>query len=697
MKPERWISCLVGMGLAFVLSLGAMGCLVSAFEMEISPGSLALCCGFASLLGGCYLLKRGDALLVCLGALALGYLWRKGTLVTSFETLAFVLSTRYDGGYGWGILGRWSGTVDVAVGVIGWLIALATSRSVCRRDTAFTPLSLALVPLLACMVVTDTVPGTGYLVTLLGGMLILLLTGSLRRSDPGQANTLTAMAAVPVAVLLGALLWAAPKESYVNKMEDIRDTLILWASSVPELLEELTVDEEMVEKNDDQPQQVDLSKQGPRKLFTYAVMDVTAETGGTLYLRERDYDFYSGTGWTNTLGRRETFARNENLPWENAGTVSIVTNRVRRTVYYPYYPQEALTLDGGCVGNIEELDRYTLTRYTLPQNWRELANASSDGEAQLQFPVGNGAAADLQRYGKLPNETRKWAEPLVETILADAKTDTEKADAIASFVRRSAAYDLETRRMPDDREDFARWFLEESETGYCVHFATAAAVLLRAAGVESRYVTGYLVTAEAGQPVTVTAERAHAWVEYYDSVLDAWIVLEATPAMAGGYGDATVPTEETDPTETEPGQTEPDTQPSETEAPTGEMPGEDGENDETPDSGAGKRSWLPGLLILPGLFLQSRIRMALRRRRLRRCEPNPRALALWQETELLCHVLKVRPPEQLRALAEKAKYSHHTLTAQELLAFESWLRDAARQKKAKPWYLRLLWNWVYAI
>ena len=54
----------------------------------------------------------------------------------------------------------------------------------------------------------------------------------------------------------------------------------------------------------------------------------------------------------------------------------------------------------------------------------------------------------------------------------------EMAAAIADYVRQSASYDLMTDRMPADQTDFAIWFLEEGTTGYCVHFATAATMLL---------------------------------------------------------------------------------------------------------------------------------------------------------------------------------------------------------------------------
>ena len=694
MKPEKYISCLVGVAVAFLLSLGGMGCLVSAFEMTVSIPKLIWGCGILSLAGGFYLLKRGDAIVACLGALVLGWLWRRGSLVAGFEKLMYVLSTRYDGGYGWGVVGNWQGSEMPALLVLAGSIALITVRTICRRDTAFPALTWALIPLLLCMVVTDTVPDGTYLFLLLAGILILLLTGSLRRIDPGQANTLTAMAAIPVALVLALVFWLAPQDSYVSKTEDIRDTLVLWAAAVPELWEDLTGTEELVADNDEQLQNIDLGNQGPRKQFTYAVMDVYTETGGTLYLRERDYDNYSGTGWTGSKGRSETFGRSDRVNWEPAGVVIITTRRVRNVLFTPYYSGERLTLYGGSLPNPEETDNYVVDRYVLPENWQQ--RVSGGQNAQIQFSVATAPVADLQRYTKLPAETRKWAENLLSTILTDEQTDTEKAQSIAAYVRRSASYDLDTRKMPEDATDFARWFLEESDTGYCVHFATAAAVLLRAAGVEARYVTGYMVSTQADATVTVTAERSHAWVEYYESALDTWIVLEATPAMSGDVGDRTETGEGTSSEAQETEEEAPVTEPSETE-----LPEESDATEPEPQGGIGvekKGNWLLWLLLpLTAVAAQYGIRRELRRRRLRVREPNRRCLALWQEVELRCRLLKQRPPEVLEDLARKAKFSQHTLTSQELMVLESGLRDVTRQIGAKSWYLRLIWKVIWAI
>lgn len=703
MKPEKWISCAVGAVLAFLLSFGGMGCLFSAFDLGISMTILALGCGFFSVAGAlCYLLKKGDAIVACLAALVLGYLWRRGTLVGSFEALAYEISFRYDGGYDWGILGTPGADLTTAALVAGGLIALAVARTVCRRDTALPALTLALVPLLLCVVVTDTVPREGWLFLFLLGLLLLLITGSLRRSDPGQANTLTAMAALPTILALGLLFWAIPRDTYVNQSRNIQDTLVQWASGVPELWEELTTGADTVAAGDDRTPKVDLEELGPRKLYTYAVMDVFTETGGTLYLREQDYNNYNMTGWTYTVSRKEYLQRGSKVAWVNAGAVTITTRRARDVFYYPYYPAEEILLTGGCVVNDKGDTTYQVERYVLPDNWKQLLTAESGTSATLEFPI---AGANSVSYTKLPADTRAWAEALLATILTDEKTDTEKAETIAAYVRNSAEYDLNTPKMDEDAEDFARWFLEESDTGYCVHFATAAAVLLRAAGVDARYVSGYMIQAKAGEAVTVTAAQAHAWVEYYESRLDTWIVLEATPGSAtGGTEDTTGETEpntagenetlpKTDPTETEPG---------ETGEATGETDASGTGGTDVPGDGAAAerrrgRPWLL-LLLLPGAaWLQRELRRSVRRQRMYRGGANRRALALWRELTLYARLLKRRPPAELEALAQKAKFSQHTLTQQELAAFDACLREQRRLLRGKPWYLRLLYGVLYAV
>ena len=132
-----------------------------------------------------------------------------------------------------------------------------------------------------------------------------------------------------------------------------------------------------------------------------------------------------------------------------------------------------------------------------------------------ELQVGTYAGAPPKDCLQLLKETKAWAKKL-----AEGKTVAE----IQSFVRSCADYDENAAA----EGDAAHWLVKNGR-GYCVHFATTAAVLLRAAGIPARFVTGYVVSVQAGLRRTVTGQDAHAWVEYWDG--ESWRILEATPTV----------------------------------------------------------------------------------------------------------------------------------------------------------------------
>ncbi|MDX1677061.1 DUF3488 and transglutaminase-like domain-containing protein [Arsukibacterium sp.] len=75
-------------------------------------------------------------------------------------------------------------------------------------------------------------------------------------------------------------------------------------------------------------------------------------------------------------------------------------------------------------------------------------------------------------------------------------------------------------------------FLFDSRTGFCSHYASATAVLLREAGVPARVVGGYQggVWHQEQQYLEVRQREAHAWVEYYDN--GAWQRFDPTAVIA---------------------------------------------------------------------------------------------------------------------------------------------------------------------
>jgi hypothetical protein len=221
-------------------------------------------------------------------------------------------------------------------------------------------------------------------------------------------------------------------------------------------------------------------------------------------------------------------------------------------------------------------------------------------------------------------------------------------------------------------------------------------VLLRAAGVQARYVSGYVLMAEENVPVTVTGEDAHAWAEYYEPALGTWILLEATPSEGIPSGEE----EESASPETQP------TQIQETRPPAPTAPSQQNSQPTLPGAAQQEKNadfrWLRGIML--GIAVTAALlaaaegqrRLRLRQRKKRTGTVNAQALARWQEAELFARLLKSAPPEELEQLAIKAKFSQHTLTEQELAQFDAYLEDTEKRLRQLPLHRRLAAKYIFA-
>lgn len=711
MAREKNTVCLTGAVLSFILSLGVVGSLITAFQLDIPRMApvLGICALAAAVSALCFRFKWGGTVLLCLSIPATWLLFRGAqTVEQTFYMLTHILR-HFRNAYGWEIpslLTSYSAPESMfrPVAIVGVLVAAAVSRTVCRGKGSGSGIFAAAVPFALCFVVTDTVPDTKYLFLWMLGITLLVLTGGVRRSSVTQGASLCAMALVPAILALALLFWLVPRETYDKHPQQLQQRIANWIQEIPDLWEKVSDSVAEGISGVVQPTELNLQTLGPRLKKIYPVMEVTAPENGTLYLRGQDYDLYDGAGWTATRHRTENFSRDGVKI--SSGNVTVVTRRVRDVLYLPYYPGKGITLTGGSLDNSEDLREYSFSQWLLPRDWREQIRdaESSPANTEIRLTLSHQVLPNQSRYLLLPESTRKWAVDLLNNILTDQRTVTGAADAIAQYVRDSAAYDLNTGRMPSDETDFVRWFLEEGETGYCVHFASAATVLLRAAGIEARYVEGYMTSAQAHTQVTVTEDQAHAWAEYYEPVLDAWIVLEATPPDLTADTPATapepqpeLPTEPNEPSvpeiENTPTRPQPPTQTEGTapDAPDGPEPPVP-----TPPSGKWLRRILTGLLVIAAIPAQRQLRLHLRRDRKARRSSNAQMLIAWQELSLACRLLKEAPPEEAEQLAQKAKYSPHRITQEELARMDGFLRDALGRLQEKPWYKQLLFQYVYA-
>ena len=92
-----------------------------------------------------------------------------------------------------------------------------------------------------------------------------------------------------------------------------------------------------------------------------------------------------------------------------------------------------------------------------------------------------------------------------------------------------------TYRMPGEQgaAGTLHEFLTTDAGGHCEFFASALAIMLRAAEIPSRVVTGYRANRWSGGKLEVTNLDAHAWVEaYLDG--EGWVTFDPTPAGEAG-------------------------------------------------------------------------------------------------------------------------------------------------------------------
>lgn len=700
---------------AAVLSLaavfGGMGCLVSGFSMEPIHAGVVLCWILAAVVFSvCFSYRIG--LYPILGLVLLGgFLWYRGYLSQSMELLLQELFDAYDAAYGWGSI-RWSDASlsDVHTGTaLCWLglpVIISTAWAVVRRSDTWLSVICAVLPLGCCMVVTDAVPEVLPLFVLLATVLLLMMTQTVRHRDEEQGNRLTMLLVLPVTAVLGLLFLTNPKESYdrqdgAQALEDMVVSLFEQEFTMPQLpqLPEITMPQVTAPQISAgvAPKQENLTLAGPKVESDMRVMTVLAQNSGILYLRGASYDHYTGTAWTSqTDGEAGYWPGNWQL--ENVGQVEISTALVHNIRYMPYYSAQSdyQDLRGGKLSNNGGAKVYTFAQSVLPVNY-------------LLSDVGTGYAEDMDPYLQLPEETRAWARSVMEELFGTPNPPLSAGTvyAIAEYVRLSAKYDLNTPRMDSEYEDFAQWFLTESDRGYCVHFASATAVLLRAAGIPARYVTGYATYAEAGRAVTVTGKQAHAWVEFRlpDKV---WCPLESTPANEAedtpqpSLPQPTIP-ELTQPVITEPQQTLPQqtTKPDQPQTPTVDttvpvtQPTED-----PPEPGKGGEvlAWILGILgCIVLVIVQWRVRVALRKRRSRNGRSKKKALARWQEHVLLSRVLKQQPDKELLELAQRAKFSQHSITGEELDLFAKQIHHQQVQLKKKSFVFQLYYTLILAL
>ena len=321
----------------------------------------------------------------------------------------------------------------------------------------------------------------------------------------------------------------------------------------------------------------------------------------------------------------------------------------------------------------------------------------------------------LYQYTSLPKEQELYFSQLAQKILSDygrhygVSSDSPEelgeagytgysyvVEAIREYLQKECQYTLTPGSLPKGK-DFARYFLEEKQEGYCVHFATSATLLFRALGIPARYAEGYVVPGDVYQYmdregwVSISDRYAHAWTEIYVPLL-GWTPVEVTPGTP--WEESPQGEIQSQPQESS-SAPEISSQPEESLPSSSQKPLISSSPEETPASFSSFSAFLPHLLrimaaaaVLLVLWGIRRTQILWLRRKTIEAPPIEGVLELYAQARKLT-ALGAVIPQSMQTLAEKAAFSNLPLNEEQrremllsyLKLWETARASIPRQKK----------------
>jgi len=283
----------------------------------------------------------------------------------------------------------------------------------------------------------------------------------------------------------------------------------------------------------------DLRRGAPVTAVTY-----TTSNNEAVYLRLATLDTFDGRSWSPTLvgpGSKNSLAK-----FPSAVGLSTAVKQSKRT---------ASVTVGGIQGNWLPVP-YPTTKVTGATGtwfWEAdgLSVRSTDDSiggqtysasfldvqpdlAQLRSATTNQTVS--KSYLGLPSELPSIITETANSVTGSATTDYDRALALQSYFR-SAAFTYSTsapvaQGYDGTGADVVAEFLQK-KSGYCVHFASAMAIMARVLGIPSRVAVGFQpgqATLKNGQTVfAVSTHDLHAWPELFFKGI-GWLRFEPTPS-----------------------------------------------------------------------------------------------------------------------------------------------------------------------
>lgn len=268
----------------------------------------------------------------------------------------------------------------------------------------------------------------------------------------------------------------------------------------------------------------------PEVAFRVEFPEGTPRRTHDLYWRGRSFDHFDGEQWARSrrvvapLLPPSVYARRWGGP-------------VRRMRIFGGPPQADVLFGGHPLLNVEPRSAIRVFQdYTGDVRYSgtdaPVYTATSAAPAPPDSALRASAVPDgplTRPYLQLPVGLDPRVRRLADSLTAGQTARIDSVRAIERHFATGFAYTLELPRTA--RDATVEGFLFRRRAGHCEYYSTAMVVLLRAAGIPARNVTGFLGGEwnTFGDYLAVTGNDAHSWVEVWMGRM-GWVPFDPTPA-----------------------------------------------------------------------------------------------------------------------------------------------------------------------
>jgi len=272
---------------------------------------------------------------------------------------------------------------------------------------------------------------------------------------------------------------------------------------------------------------------GTLKLSNEIIFRVAAEPGKTppSLLRESTYNKYFSSMWVAEkpeFNPIKSETESKNWPLKSPPLLRGAGGYPQITIYDNLEKGKGLLKLADGTFQVNELPVLTVEK----NQYGTVKIEGKPGSISYKLQFAPGVEADIpptEADLKIQESEKETVEKIIRELDLEGKSPEAKLQGVFAFFQNNFDYSLELLAADEEKTALST-FLETNRVGHCEYFASAATLLLRAAGIPARYAVGFSVHeySPLEQRYVVRARNAHAWTLAY--INGDWVNFDTTPA-----------------------------------------------------------------------------------------------------------------------------------------------------------------------